>query len=264
MAPRSALWCHVNPARCTTGSANIGGVAVEPDAVGPLGSSARGTDARAGADLPSVGLLAADSIFVALLGQALDAEGVDLAPDPTRRPLLVVPPGTPVGLHHGGWAARLEAVPVDVPMVVLALPGLSVQYLIADRLRTGRASILDATTATVPTVISMLRLAVDGRQVIDPPFTVDATAHLTPVLSDSEREVLELLAAGLSNQAIAERRFVAERTVETHVRQIFRKLGLDDGPEVNRRVLATRLVLTGSIDLPGNAAWIQRAAGRGA
>ena len=104
------MWCHVNPAPHTTGSANIGGVAVEPDAVGPSGSSARGADARAGADLPGVGLLAADSIFVALLGQALAAEGVDLVPDPSRQPLLVVPPGTPVGLHGGGWAARLAAV----------------------------------------------------------------------------------------------------------------------------------------------------------
>lgn len=219
-------------------------------------------DARAGTDLPSVGLLAAESIFVSLLGQALGAEGVDLAPDPTRRPLLVVPPGTPVGLHGSGWAAGLAAVPVDVPMVVLALPAVPVQHLIADRLRTGRASILDATTATVPTVISMLRLAVDGRQVIDPPFTADATAHLASILSHAEREVLELLVAGLSNQAIAERRFVAERTVETHVRQIFRKLGLDDGPAVNRRVLATRLVLTGSADLPRAPVPISRGPGR--
>ncbi|MBU3701121.1 MAG: helix-turn-helix transcriptional regulator, partial [Acidimicrobiia bacterium] len=206
--------------------------------------------------------LAADSIFVALLAQALDAEGIDLAPDPDRQPLLVVPPDTPVGLHRGGWASRLEAVPVDVPMVVLAPPALPVQYLIADRLRAGRASILDATTATVSTVISMLRLAVDGRQVIDPPFTADATAQFASILSQSECEVLELLAAGLSNQAIAERRFVAERTVETHVRQIFRKLGLDDGPEVNRRVLATRLVLTGSVDLPGSPARVGRVPGR--
>jgi len=223
---------------------------VEPDAGGPWGPSARGADARAGRDLPGVGLLAAESIFVALLGRALGDEGVDLAPDPTRQPLLVVPPASSVELYRSGWSSRLDAVPVDAPMVVLAVPALPVQYLMADRLRSGRASILDATTATVSTVISMLRLAVDGRQVIDPPFTADATAHFAATLSASEREVLELLVAGLSNQAIAERRFVAERTVETHVRQIFRKLGLADGADVNRRVLAARLVLTGSVELP--------------
>lgn len=215
-----------------------------------MGPAARGPDVRAGADLPGVGLLAADSIFVALLSRALRDEGVDLAPDPTRHPVLVVPPSSSIELHRTGWSARLDAVSLEAPMVILAPPALPVQHLVADRLRTGRTSILDSTTATVSTVISMLRLALDGRQVIDPPFTADATAHLAFVLSEAEREVLELMAAGLSNHAIAEHRFVAERTVETHVRQIFRKLGLVDDPEVNRRVLATRLVLTGNVEPP--------------
>jgi len=236
---------------------------VEPDAAGPFGPAARGADAPVGADLPGVGLLAAESIFVALLGRALRAEGVDLAPDPTRQPLLVVPPATSVELHRDRWTASLEAVPVDAPMVVLAMPSLPVRHFIADRLQAGRTSILDATTATVATVISMLRLAADGRQVIDPPFTGDITSHVAASLSQSEREVLELLVSGMSNQAIAERRFVAERTVETHVRQIFRKLGLADGPDVNRRVLATRLVLTGSADLPAPAVRPRRSQGRG-
>ena len=239
---------------------------MEPDAAGPLGPAARGADAPVGADLPGVGLLAAESIFVALLGRALRAEGVDLAPDPTRQPLLVVPPATSVELHRDRWPASLEAVPVDAPMVVLAMPSLPVRHFIADRLQAGRTSILDATTATVATVatvISMLRLAADGRQVIDPPFAGDITSHVAASLSQSEREVLELLVSGMSNQAIAERRFVAERTVETHVRQIFRKLGLADGPDVNRRVLATRLVLTGSADLPAPAVRPRRSQGRG-
>ncbi|MFM8862921.1 MAG: LuxR C-terminal-related transcriptional regulator [Acidimicrobiia bacterium] len=223
---------------------------MEPDAVGPVGPAARGADVRAGTDLPGVGLLAADSIFVALLSRALRDEGVDLAPDPTRHPVLVVPPSSTIELHRGVWSSRLDAVPLDVPMVVLAVPALPVQHLVADRLHLGRASILDATTATVSTVISMLRLALDGRQVIDPPFAAEATAHLAATLSEAEREVLELMVAGLSNHAIAEHRFVAERTVETHVRQIFRKLGLVDGNDVNRRVLATRLVLTGNVALP--------------
>lgn len=57
-------------------------------------------------------------------------------------------------------------------------------------------------------------------------------------LSGRKREVLSLVAEGLSNRAIAARLFVAERTVEAHVTQIFLKLGLHEDPESHRRVLA--------------------------
>ncbi len=56
-------------------------------------------------------------------------------------------------------------------------------------------------------------------------------------LTGREREVLSLLAEGLSNTAIS-RLSVAERTVEAHTTQIFRKLGLDADPGSHRRVLA--------------------------
>jgi len=49
--------------------------------------------------------------------------------------------------------------------------------------------------------------------------------------------VLTLIAEGLSNQAIAARIFVTERTVEAHVKQIFQKLGLNTDPDSYRRVL---------------------------
>jgi DNA-binding NarL/FixJ family response regulator len=57
-------------------------------------------------------------------------------------------------------------------------------------------------------------------------------------LSDREREVLALMAEGRTNQAIATRLFITERTVEKHVKNIFSKLGLPASPEAHRRVLA--------------------------
>ena len=57
-------------------------------------------------------------------------------------------------------------------------------------------------------------------------------------LSDREREVLAFMAEGRTNQAIAERLFITERTVEKHVKSIFGKLGLAESPEDHRRVLA--------------------------
>jgi DNA-binding NarL/FixJ family response regulator len=62
----------------------------------------------------------------------------------------------------------------------------------------------------------------------------DPLAELTP----REREVLELMAEGLSNRAITERLVVSERAVERHVTSIFSKLGLAATGQDHRRVLA--------------------------
>jgi DNA-binding NarL/FixJ family response regulator len=62
-------------------------------------------------------------------------------------------------------------------------------------------------------------------------------------LSPREREVLELLARGLTNQGIAERLVITKKAVEKHVGSVFRKLRLASGPVYDRRVLAVHAFL---------------------
>jgi DNA-binding NarL/FixJ family response regulator len=57
-------------------------------------------------------------------------------------------------------------------------------------------------------------------------------------LTPREREVLALMAEGLTDRGIAQRLWVTQKTVETHVVHIFRKLDLPEGATYNRRVHA--------------------------
>ena len=95
-----------------------------------------------------------------------------------------------------------------------------------------------------------VRRVADGGSALDP----EVVAHLVgrrrahdPLeeLTPREREVLELMAEGRSNQAIAERLFVTLRAVEKHVTSIFTKLDLAASSDDHRRVLAVLAFLRG-------------------
>src|SRR5918912_3801166 len=87
-------------------------------------------------------------------------------------------------------------------------------------------------SAIDPTIVSQLL----GRKRPDNPLQ-----RITP----REREVLELMAQGRSNQAIADRLVITLRAVEKHVSSIFDKLGLPTTGSESRRVLAVLLFLRG-------------------
>jgi len=63
-------------------------------------------------------------------------------------------------------------------------------------------------------------------------------------LTMREREVLELMAEGLTNTGIAKRLHVSERTIEAHVRHVLMKLDVPETEDANRRVLAVLAHLT--------------------
>lgn len=102
----------------------------------------------------------------------------------------------------------------------------------------------------VDTLLDAVRRVADRGSVIDP----QVVSHLLrrrrredPLgeLSDREREVLELMAEGRSNHAIATRLVISERAIEKHVTSIFGKLGLPPAEQDHRRVLAVLKFLGG-------------------
>ena len=91
--------------------------------------------------------------------------------------------------------------------------------------------------------LEAVRRVADGGTAIDPEVVGqlmgrrrerDPLEELTP----REREVLGLMAEGLSNRGICERLFLSPKTIETHVNSIFMKLNLAPAPDDHRRVLA--------------------------
>ena len=161
--------------------------------------------------------------------------------------VVVVPPNSLLEYIEHGWNDALRAIDPLVALIVLAQPNVPVRALIGGRRSRAGLALLDSTTATtLPSILASIRFSVAGRHTIDPVFTEFGDHSLTSLFSPAERAVFELLAVGFSNQAIAEQLFLSERTVETHIRQIFLRLGLTADSSTNRRVVAARLALDGT------------------
>lgn len=114
---------------------------------------------------------------------------------------------------------------------LLAASSRGVGYLLKDRV------------ADVGDFVDAVRRVADGGTALDPDVVTQLLgrsrrrsplAELTP----REREVLALMAEGLSNAAIARRLVVGDGAVEKHVSNVFTKLGLTVDEDANRRVLA--------------------------
>ena len=76
------------------------------------------------------------------------------------------------------------------------------------------------------------------RAVVDELLTRRRRTDPLDALTPREREILALMAEGRSNQGISRALWLSPKTVETHIRGAFAKLGISDAPEDNRRVLA--------------------------
>jgi DNA-binding NarL/FixJ family response regulator len=91
-------------------------------------------------------------------------------------------------------------------------------------------------------IADAVRRVAGGGTALDPEVVSQLVARrpsgVLAALTPREREVLELMAEGRTNAAIAERLVVTERAIEKHVSSIFSKLGLPPSDSDHRRVLA--------------------------
>jgi DNA-binding NarL/FixJ family response regulator len=109
----------------------------------------------------------------------------------------------------------------------------------------GRGYLLKERIADVDELVRALKEVSEGGSVLDPKVVESLVARRqrladSPLarLTEREREVLEQMAQGKNNAAVAEALFLSERAVEKHINSLFQKLDLSEEPSVHRRVMA--------------------------
>lgn len=137
-------------------------------------------------------------------------------------------------------AREILAAKLDPPTRILMLTTFDIDDYVYEALRVGASGFL-LKDAPAEELVRAVRVVAAGDALLAPSITrrlisdsirrrpaVSASAPGLADLTPREREVLELLAQGLSNAEIADRIFVAEQTVKTHVGKVLAKLGLRD------------------------------------
>ncbi len=185
-----------------------------------------------------------------VVGRAVDADDLRLKVRSYTPDIAIVDVRMPPGYADDGLVAAAEirrshpTVTVLVlsqhlePTYMLELVGddaAGVGYLLKDRVR------------DVGEFVSAVERVAAGGTAFDPEVVKALVGgHRRSVLdelTDREREVLSLIAEGRSNRAIGKQLFLSSRAVERHVQAIFRKLGLPESEDDNRRVLAVLALL---------------------
>jgi DNA-binding NarL/FixJ family response regulator len=187
----------------------------------------------------------ADSGFD-VVGQAGDADDLIRKvsahkPDVAIVDVRMPPTNTDDGLRA---AQRIRAEQPDTGVLVLSQyieEGYALELLSENA--EGVGYLLKDRVADVERFTESVRRVGEGGSALDPEVVAQLLGRRRredPLgeLSPREREVLELMAEGRSNHAIAEAMVVTERAVEKHVTSIFGKLKLPPTAEDHRRVLA--------------------------
>jgi DNA-binding NarL/FixJ family response regulator/class 3 adenylate cyclase len=179
----------------------------------------------------------ADDLLLKVRSYAPDVAVVDIRMPPTQ---------TDEGLRA---AQEIREKHPDVGVLVLSQyvePAYAMELLAESA--EGVGYLLKDRVADVDEFAAAVRRAAEGGSALDPALVtqlVGRRQQRDPIdeLTPREREVLELMAEGRSNQAIGERLFITPRAVEKHITSIFGKLRLPPAPDDHRRVLAVLALL---------------------
>jgi DNA-binding NarL/FixJ family response regulator len=175
---------------------------------------------------------------VEVVGEAADGEAA-VALARTTRPDVVLMDIRMPGTDGIEATRRLAGATAVDPVKVLILTTFDADELVYAALRAGASGFLLKDTPA-PELVHAVRVVADSQALLAPAITrrlLDEFAGQAPadrddpaldLLTAREREVLLLVAEGLSNAEIAERLVVGETTVKTHVGRVLAKLGLRD------------------------------------
>jgi DNA-binding NarL/FixJ family response regulator len=172
----------------------------------------------------------------------------------THRPdIAVVDVRLPPTFTDEGLRAAIEArrqIP-GLPVLVLSqyVEQLYARELLADRTG-GVGYLLNDRVFDVKQFVDAVRQVAGGGTAMDPEVVAQLLSRRSghqPLasLTPREREVLEHMAEGRSNAAIAARMFITEKAVSKHTNSIFTRLSLTPSEDDNRRVLAVLAYLNG-------------------
>jgi DNA-binding NarL/FixJ family response regulator len=179
-----------------------------------------------------------------VVATAADAAGLHEAVVRQRPDVAVIDIRMPPTYTNEGLVAA-ERIRAAQPATGVLILSQHVEPAFAERLAAGgepgTGYLLKERISDADALVDAIRRIARGGCVVDPTLAdalVRRAAGGLSELTGREREVLALLAQGLSNRAIADRLVVTGRTVETHVGQIFLKLGLREEGAEHRRVAA--------------------------
>ncbi|HEU0335661.1 MAG TPA: response regulator transcription factor [Gaiellaceae bacterium] len=181
-----------------------------------------------------------------VVGAAADARGLLELVERHRPDVAIVDIRMPPSHTDEGLVAA-ELIRARVPGTGVLVLSQYVEAAYALRLVDGEQSrcgyLLKDRVLDAEELVAALRRVADGEVVVDPILVDELLARRRsegPLdgLTAREREVLALMAEGLTDRGIAARLWLTPRTVETHVRHILQKLGIPADTAVNRRVHA--------------------------
>jgi DNA-binding NarL/FixJ family response regulator len=183
---------------------------------------------------------------VDVIGQVGDADALlrtvrDLHPDVALVDIRMPPTHTDEGLRAAG---EIRSRYPDTAVLVLSQhlePDYALRLVEAEPERVGY--LMKERVGRIEELLDAVQRVAAGECVVDRAAVYEVPPRHRrndplEALTSREREILGLMAEGRSNQGICGALWLSPKTVETHIRGAFAKLGIREAPEDNRRVLA--------------------------